>query len=295
MPKSNQLRLRTSRVKAEIGLLLFLLFGVPANTFSQNERQTITASDLAGSYRFSTRFGGQVITFTGDGKFNSDAGDCTTEYASEGTYAIVDGVIVITIKTNKKWPHGQPEKAEQTEPSNDAENKDNARKEEVIRLLPIKWDERLYLISEDDVREFCNAINAGAEPRKSFEKSDYPLTDPYFGTFYLRTGDDEKAVKGLPQLPKAWLEYLLKAPLDGEVLYLDKNNEGVINIGKQQGLKVGMRLFVYSDSQVSWSAPSIWSGLEVISVDETLARVKIRDDVKAGDKISTKFRTPKLD
>jgi hypothetical protein len=62
----------------------------------------------------------------------------------------------------------------------------------------------------------------------------------------------------------------------------------------QKGLRVGMKLFVYEGSGQSARRPSMFSGLEVISVEETTARVSVGENVKIGDKVSTKYKPPKI-
>jgi hypothetical protein len=57
------------------------------------------------------------------------------------------------------------------------------------RYVPVRWDERLYLIPEDQVVAFRTTIEKGNEPR----------TGPH-GWFYLRDGDWKKKVQGQPAL-----------------------------------------------------------------------------------------------
>lgn len=57
--------------------------------------------------------------------------------------------------------------------------------------LAIRWGSRDYLVEEEEVADFCAAINDGSEPR----------TKPA-GRFYLRHGDWNKPVAGIPALPE---------------------------------------------------------------------------------------------
>ena len=55
--------------------------------------------------------------------------------------------------------------------------------------------------------KFIGAINLGFEPR---EVEGYRA---YYGQFYLRVGDENKAIDGRPPLPKEFLDNLLSAPV----------------------------------------------------------------------------------
>jgi hypothetical protein len=68
-------------------------------------------------------------------------------------------------------------------------------------IIPVQWGDRLYLVSKDDGKDFCQAVNQGQEPRSS---------PP--GKFYLRRGDWSKKVAGLPSVPTLWQSWLQKKP-----------------------------------------------------------------------------------
>jgi hypothetical protein len=260
--------------------------------------QAASTRDVAGEYHFSTRFSGEVISFREDGSYTANASDCTTEYNYSGSYVLRDGVVVVTIKSATKHAHGESEsKAVPVPLSDDKESKagEERAQSSVERYLPVKWGGRSYLIPEDGLLNFCNAVNAGVEPRPTRDDPNYnPFRDDaYFGAFFLRGGDEEKKISGLPQLPEKWQSYLLKSPAEGEVLSFITGDEAMVTVGSRQGLKVGMRLFADSGTKQFWDSPSMWSGLEVISVDETTARVKVYDRIKIGDRVSTKYNFPK--
>ena len=59
-----------------------------------------------------------------------------------------------------------------------------------VEFVPVTWGPRRYLISEDRVGEFCNAVNAGSEPRV------HPQ-----GRFLLRGGDETKSYDPAQPLP----------------------------------------------------------------------------------------------
>lgn len=125
----------------------------------------------------------------------------------------------------------------------------------VEQLIPVTWGERNYLIPSNDVIGFCNEVNLGAEPR----------ADKY-GLYLLRRGDEEKYVQGPPALPQKYLEYLLREPIEGEIVEVGKSAsrrnvcdwdvtdvEVTLNVGSKAGLRKGMQLVVVKpDDLVQW-------------------------------------------
>jgi hypothetical protein len=57
-----------------------------------------------------------------------------------------------------------------------------------------------------------------------------------------------------------------------------------VNKGSQDGLKPKMKLSYRN------RAPSLWEGIEVVEVGENWAKVKRSEELKVGDKLSTKVR-----
>ena len=72
-------------------------------------------------------------------------------------------------------------------------------------FIPVRWGKRLYLVSRDDKKSFCEEVNQGREPR-----------DNIHGSFYLRRGDEKIEVTGAPSVPKDWQPLLSKKPLSGK-------------------------------------------------------------------------------
>jgi hypothetical protein len=70
-------------------------------------------------------------------------------------------------------------------------------------LIPVRWGERLYLVPNEAGKGFCEAVDRGWEPRSGSH-----------GDFYLRRGDWEKKVTGLPDVPKEWESSLQKKPIE---------------------------------------------------------------------------------
>lgn len=75
------------------------------------------------------------------------------------------------------------------------------------RLHVVRWGERVYLVPDGDVLAFANRVNGGLEPRETRR-----------GRPFLRLGDEERVVDGLPRVPAEHAELFLDAPVDGTVL-----------------------------------------------------------------------------
>lgn len=69
-------------------------------------------------------------------------------------------------------------------------------------VVPVAWGERRYLLAEEQLGGFVNAVNSGGEPRDSMH-----------GSFLLRNGDDARPVAGQPELPAPWGARLLDQPI----------------------------------------------------------------------------------
>lgn len=148
------------------------------------------------------------------------------------------------------------------------------------RFLPVRWGERLYLIEPERIVGFANAINAGYEPRTTAQ-----------GVFYLRSGDFNKPVAGLPKLPAAYREYLLARPVEARVVRLSGPEEDPtfeLDAGRGQGLRPGMRLISrdagYDDE---------FCKLTLVAVAEDTAKATgnwVCSDLPAGARATTRWR-----
>jgi hypothetical protein len=118
-------------------------------------------------------------------------------------------------------------------------------------LIPIVWGERRYLIPRDEMVKFANDINAGFEPRKTL-----------WGSFLLRRGDELKDVHGQPSLPPEYTHYLLNDPIRAKISSIKGSRfkestritTVVLNVGSEQGVKLGMEFYLYSPSTIFESA-----------------------------------------
>jgi hypothetical protein len=113
---------------------------------------------------------------------------------------------------------------------------------------PIRWGERVYLIPDDEIMDFCDMINARYEPRNNLVG--YPA-------FFLRNGDETKKAKGKPKLPEEFMPFLLDKPVDATIVSIKDIQEDtekdpkwkranvtvVVDKGRKDGLLPGMKLY----------------------------------------------------
>lgn len=119
-------------------------------------------------------------------------------------------------------------------------------------LIPVAWGDRKYLISPDEIVDFCNDVNAGREPRTS----EYGRRHGMHAMGFLRLGDGEKQAVGLPMVPQDYRPYLLEEPITASIIAIGKpvKNSGryvekwttavTIDVGKKQGMLPGMQLYL---------------------------------------------------
>jgi hypothetical protein len=151
----------------------------------------------------------------------------------------------------------------------------------IDKLTRVNWGDRRYLVAENQWLAFCNAVNQGEEPRAG----DY-------GDFYLGENHESITVVGLPEVPKSWKEYLLDAPIRGEVIETQADGSARINVGRKDGLRAGMELLPTKDSSPSDQI--------VVSVEENCAVIKPKypaapsyRKTQVGDALSTRRPPPR--
>src|SRR6266404_7128702 len=252
------------------------------------QQSEIEPRDLVATYTHSGGFASSSITIEPEGRFHTNSSDCTQEYYEAGTYTFKSGVIAFV--TTKRTVKGHGEKDDQARDLLDprvyreqyqADPPADDRKDE---LIPVEWGERLYLMHKDSLTEFCNAINLGLEPRSGVG------TDWYLGIFYLRNGDENKSTSGHPVLSTDLIDLRLKKPIEAEIINIEPKPGGdlaTINRGSETGLKPGMRLVLTRPR--FWDGPSLWSALVVVSATYNLSKLKVFEEVKIGDKVSSRF------
>lgn len=128
------------------------------------------------------------------------------------------------------------------------------------RLAIVRWGPRLYLAPEPEIPDFANLVNEGYEPR----------SDSSGFSAYLREGDWDKPVSGLPDLPAKHRPLLLAQPLEGKVLRkLGKRHHFEIDLGSREGLKPGMKLTAVAEDLEYFDCK-----LTVVSTTETSSVVR---------------------
>lgn len=277
-------------------LFLILLFSVTQSTAQQES----IFKKFAGTYITGHEFGGGSIKLEADGTFSDARGsDDGTEISTSGSYTLLDGVLhfLITKQAGKRAGDDKEFNLLNPEERNEMfRGLDKGEVEREVKLLPIEWSKRIYLIYENELKNFTNAINLGIEPRTSLISERY--SSPWYGSFYLRSGDERKKVVGNPNLPEKWRTFLLSKPLVATVIGVQKIEKrefvtiitATVNKGTRNGLKVGMQLLVEGEE------PSLWNGTEVISVKKGTAKIQawlLRNELKVGDKLRTRYK-PKM-
>ena len=134
------------------------------------------------------------------------------------------------------------------------------------RMHRIHWGAREYLVPEERMLAFANAINAGREPR----------THAIGAIFYPRSGDEGKASSGAPPLPGRWQEFLLSKPLAGTVTKVVQRETDtqrpivVINRGSNAGLREGMTLVAVNPRR-----PHFRADLTILSLQPESAQAEV--------------------
>jgi len=210
--------------------------------------------------------------------------DCTLEYVQSGTYVTYSEVLHFKIVTYVAKGHGSEHEINLLDP---IERKavygrysDGMPMEMEFELLPIRWSDRIYLIDGGDLSNFVNAVNFGLEPRSELG------SEPYYGSFFLREGDQHKKVSAAPKIPDKWRSVLLSRPVVATIVALTGDAKGTLatlNKGTKSVLRVEMRLLTENEE------PSPWSRAEIVSVTKKSAIIRTGGRLMVGDKLSTKY------
>jgi len=144
-------------------------------------------------------------------------------------------------------------------------------------LLPIRWNERRYLVAITKMTEFCNAINSGLEPRNSAR-----------GLFFLREGDEEKSAKGRPLLPENYARFILSGSITTRITHVQPSEllssksmpgfkwrmtQARVDVGRAHGVFEGMDLHLLKRDVVV--------SAKVTKVDERSSEVLFKELVDA--------------
>ncbi len=235
---------------------------------------------------YTTRYDNHSFTVTADGRFFA-----AVFYRHAGSYRktfgfvrVEDSCLVpepIDRDGDAVLPVPDPEEpivAKQYRPLRDRSGpRTNAIPIVAAKYHRVPWGQRLFLIDEGDELKFCNAVNLKG---KNNDRLDYfylrkELGDPPIngvaerfravGRIVTSTRDArDQPIDGLPQLPEPWMPYVLPKPVTGHVTEVYWDGRAKIDLGRNDGLRVGMDLcFPKSDS----------CGLKVIEVEKTSSLV----------------------
>jgi hypothetical protein len=127
----------------------------------------------------------------------------------------------------------------------------------------VPWGRRLYLVEASRMLQFCNAVNAGEEPRTGD-----------LGSTLMREGGWKKGVDGKPEVSSEWRPFLLPAPVFGRVTADAGDRDLWISLGASSGMRAGMQLYLVNVPTGGKPARQDVA-IDVISVeqDRSLARL----------------------
>ena len=147
------------------------------------------------------------------------------------------------------------------------------------KLLAVHWGKRHYLIDIDRIVDFTNAINAGTEPSILFGGQS--------GSFLLRRGDEKEPVSGRPDIPSEYLSYLLQNPITTKASSLHRTRtqessrftDVTLDVGRADGLKQGMELFLHSPPR--FFASAVVGSVGEHSASAVIEQLGLKDPVPA--------------
>lgn len=169
-------------------ILYFALEFVPHGNMPGNQMVNgVAFKDIAGDYYYGDGLGVNCgMEITPDGRFFFTWSGCLGVYDRNkgGVTATADALILHPKRPNRGGGfRGTP-----------------------TVLIPVKWNDRMYLIPTEKMMKFCDMINVGFEPRKNRR-----------GLFYMRRQDWEKPCTGLPAVGASWASCLHPKQVQNEV------------------------------------------------------------------------------
>jgi hypothetical protein len=180
------------------------------------EQVTSDVMRLAGEYGYGNGFDRNcTLEISPDGRFIYKLCNCETVVdQAAGKVVLQDGQVLLQPeRPRQQWPRGM-----------------------ATVLVPVTWDQRLYLVPQNDILGFSNQVNRGVEP----------VSRGSMGNYFLREGDWDRPAEGKPDLPGEWKERLLDKPVTGLVAGKDPSGRWIINLGKDHGVYDGMELSAWA-------------------------------------------------
>src|SRR5215471_14061657 len=233
------------RIKQTFLVLIFfasVVTSAPAQVNNQVAAADDSKKELIGEYLYSTGFDGASYTIRFDGVYEyvtfSDC--CDPVWRESGSYTLRDNLLhfTITTKTLNGYDVLDPKQAaaayQKVYGQLSSEVKPGEIKTE-YDMQVVRWGARVYLIEPDEMKPFVTAVSLGIEPRAQI------INLNYSGKFFLRRGDERKAVTGKPALPERWMSYL--SPIRAKVTKIEfKDQKEIYTVNKvtADGVEVGM-------------------------------------------------------
>jgi hypothetical protein len=190
-------------VLAIVGVLVALLLPDPDQDRSHRYPLKVVAganlAKVAGNYYWNNGRGRTWnLSILPDGRYSFVWSGCVGVCHREaGQVGEVEGTIVLTPETP------------------------NERKVD-RELVPVRWDERSYLLRPDQVSRFCQAIVTGSVPRNEV---------------YLSNASGR--AEGLPDVPAPWLAYLQERLRFGKITEVkSRGTQARVSLGSKDGVKV---------------------------------------------------------
>jgi hypothetical protein len=162
-----------------------------------------------------------------------------------------------------------------------------------VEYVIVPWDSQVWLVEPSEMVEFCNAVNSGRIGKH----------DTY-GQFLLKVEDFGKKRAGLPQVPEAYKEYLLRKAIVGSIVRGNEEKGDVavvgltqlrsgfswmVDVGKKNGVRTGMKFY-----QAEAPDQAVSASLHVISVTEKQSELLelssgegAKSKMKAGMRVTT--------
>ena len=180
------------------------------------EHVTTDIVRLAGEYSYGNGFDRNItLEISPDGRFLYKHCNCENVIDQvRGKVVLQDGQVIFYPESQRHtWPAGMGSV-----------------------LIPVTWDQRLYLVPHHDIVGFSNQVNRGIEPVRRGS----------VGNYFLREGDWDRPAEGKPNLPGEWKNRLLETPVTGKIAGKDPAGRWIIDLGKMHGVYDGMELSAWS-------------------------------------------------
>jgi hypothetical protein len=121
-------------------------------------------------------------------------------------------------------------------------------------FIPVAWGSRRYLLQPEQMLDFVNAIN-----QHGHESYEVGLMQDR--SFYLRLGDEDKPLEGLPEIAPEYRRLLLVSRIEGTVTAV--SNQGVdLDLGLDRGVFQGMELYLLGEGSKGFGKVDVYEVME---------------------------------